>query len=293
MSYTQRLIIKTDTNAFDPTVYSNADGPRVLRGLADLIDRGAQGACGINVKMACKPVYALATVTTTNGSETNSDSLTIGNHALTFVSGTPSGDQAKIAAGTAGTSTSGASPALTATNLSFYVNVNGDGAQLITVDDRGTHTGAAVAARIQALIRALTPINALNAVAFSSATCAYSATYVITSGVSGSNSSVVVTGAGAATLKLGVFNGGVEAVGTATTLNNAVAKIDSSSTWTGICTAYACGNILTLTAAIPGTIGNGLALAVSTTGAVMSITHAWGAATAGTEGSAATFSIGL
>ena len=61
--------------------------------------------------------------------------------------------------------------------------------------------------------------------------------------------------------------------------------------WAGICTASNLAGVLTLTAAIPGTIGNGLALAISST--ALSITHAWGTSVAGTEGTAATFSVGL
>lgn len=65
----------------------------------------------------------------------------------------------------------------------------------------------------------------------------------------------------------------------------------SPNSWNGMCTAGNIAGVLTLTASIPGTIGNGLALSISST--ALTITHAWGTATAGTEGTAGTFKSGL
>ncbi len=118
---------------------------------------------------------------------------------------------------TAGTSVSGGTPALTATALNFSVNIDGDGAQAIVVDDAGTHTGAAVASAIQVAIRALTANSEFNQDSIDAVTCVYTTVYTITSGAiagNGQASSVVVTGAGALTLKLGVANGGTETAGT-------------------------------------------------------------------------------
>ena len=300
-----RYIVTAAANEVSPTGFGKGDAPTMLRKLSSFFGAIAQGAYASSLSMAYKPIAALATVTTTHtGDETNADTLTVAGITITMETSGAAGasNQVNIASGTAGTSTSGASPALTATALQFFVNINGDGPQNIYIDDAGTHTGAQIAAKIQTAIRALTPFNALNAVAYSSATCTYGSTYVITAGAKGL-SSVVITGSGAATLKLGVFNGGTEAVGTFST-NNAIAALINGQTLTsgfttkstsfaGICTAFACGDILTLTAAIPGTIGNGLALAVSSTGTKMVITHAWGTATAGTEGTAATFKMGI
>lgn len=64
----------------------------------------------------------------------------------------------------------------------------------------------------------------------------------------------------------------------------------SPNSWAGICTASNVAGVITLTASIPGTIGNGLALAKSST--ALTITHAWGSSVAGTEGTAAVFSMG-
>ena len=60
--------------------------------------------------------------------------------------------------------------------------------------------------------------------------------------------------------------------------------------WAGICTAKNVAGVLTLTAAIPGTIGNGLALSISST--ALTITNAFGSLTAGTEGTSYTFPVG-
>ncbi len=120
------------------------------------------------------------------------------------------------AASTSGTSVSGSSPALTATGLSFSVNIDGDGAQSITVDDGGTHTGAHIAAVMQTAIRALVANSAFNAASIAAVTVVYTTVYTVTSGSiaqTGGPSSVVITGAGASTLKLGVANGGTEAAG--------------------------------------------------------------------------------
>ncbi len=301
-----RYIVTAAANEVSPTGFGKGDAPTMLRKLSSLFGALSQGAYASKLDLAYKPIAALATVTTTHtGDETANDTLTVGNLIITFKSSAAAGasKQVNIASGSAGTSTSGASPALTATALTFFVNINGDGPQPIYLDDAGTHTGNAVAAAIQVAIRALTPFNALNAVAYSSATCTYGSTYVITSGAKGSNSTVAVTGAGAATLKLGAFNGGVEAAGTYTTNNGIVSLINgqvnasgfttSSAAWAGMCTAYACGDVLTLTAYVPGTMGNGLDLEVSSTGTKMVLTHVWGAATAGTEGTQKVFSQGI
>lgn len=297
MSSVNRWIIKDDSNGVDPTGMSNLmDSATMLRKCETHLGRGAQGAMACNLALALNPVAAQATVHTTNGSETAADTLTVAGVAITMEGSGATGNQANIAAGTAGTSVGGTSAATTtaSANLTFAVNINGDGPQQIVVNDGGTHTGAAVAAAIQAAIRALTAINPLNAVAYSAATCSYGSTkYTVTSGVAGFGSSVVITGYQAATLKLGIQNGGTETAGTATTLDNIAAVINSASgSFAGICSAFVCGANMTLTAAIPGTIGNGLALSVSSTGTVMTISHAWGTLVAGTEGTSAVFGMG-
>ena len=64
-----------------------------------------------------------------------------------------------------------------------------------------------------------------------------------------------------------------------------------SASWNGICTASVSGAVVTLTAYIPGTMGNGLALTKNE--ADVALTHLWGSSTAGTEGTQKTYSLGL
>lgn len=117
------------------------------------------------------------------------------------------------AAATAGTSVSDAAPATTTSGGVMSVDVDGDGAQNITVD--ANVTGAAIAADVQAKIRALTANTPANQASIDAVTCAFTTVYTITSGATGIASSVVIaTGAVATELKLGVTDGGTETVGT-------------------------------------------------------------------------------
>lgn len=111
-----------------------------------------------------------------------------------------------------GTSVSADSPATSTAAGTLTLNINGDGAQIITL---GTNsTGAAVAADIQAKVRALTAFTPANQGAYDNFVASFSGTYTLKSGIGGSGSSVVVTGASdAITLKLGVAHSGVETAG--------------------------------------------------------------------------------
>jgi hypothetical protein len=99
------------------------------------------------------------------------------------------------------------------------VNVNGDGAQTVTLGTLAS--GAAIAAAIQAAVRAMTPVTPANQPAFTTFRCDYGVTntgrYTLRSGTGGPTASVVVTPgtthSAAAVLKLGLANGGAEAVG--------------------------------------------------------------------------------
>lgn len=65
----------------------------------------------------------------------------------------------------------------------------------------------------------------------------------------------------------------------------------SPNSWSGICTSANVAGVITLTSYVPGTIGNGLALAES--GSSVTLSNAFGSLTAGTEGTARTYSLGL
>jgi type VI secretion system secreted protein VgrG len=116
--------------------------------------------------------------------------------------------------GTFGTSIS-AFPLTILSGGTISINLNGDGVRTITLG--ADATGAAVAADIQAKIRALTANVGGNQPAYNTFTTTYSndtGLYTLTSGTTGSSSSVVVTGASdAAKLLLGLTYGGIELIG--------------------------------------------------------------------------------
>ena len=131
--------------------------------------------------------------------------------------------------GVYGTSTSDASPSTSILAGNIKVNLDGDGDQAVALD---VHvTGAAIAADIQAKVRALTAVTAENQAAYAGFTAVYGTAYVLSSGTTGASSSVVVTdGAStdrAAELKIGVANGGTEVAGNADAV--AVVKLASIS----------------------------------------------------------------
>lgn len=176
MSVINRLIITTDTNGVDPTGFSNADAPTMLRKCEGLLGRAAQGGCAANLKLAFAPIAAQGKLTCTS-TGTNGDTLSIGNVTITIVTSGATGNQVNVAA-----------------------------------------DGTALALALKTLI-------------------------------------------------------------------------NSSTSFTGICTASVNAGALTLTAAIPGTVGNGLQLSESSTS--ISLTNAFGSLTAGTEGTAQVFTLGL
>jgi uncharacterized phage protein gp47/JayE len=118
-----------------------------------------------------------------------------------------------------GRSVSGPAPATSLTagaNDQVSLNLDGDGVRTFTL---GTQlTGTAIAAAIQAAVRALAAIGPSHQDAYTTFRCDYSLTtpgvYTLRSGTAGPTSSVVVSAtAGSTALKLGLAAGGLEAVG--------------------------------------------------------------------------------
>jgi phage tail sheath gpL-like len=107
----------------------------------------------------------------------------------------------------------------------------------------------------------------------------------VTSGAAGASNQVNIgsagTGADVAARVAALINGSTSTSGFTT----------KSTSWVGICSAAVSGAVLTLTASIPGTIGNGLSL--SKTDVDVALTHLWGASVAGSEGTAYTYKSGL
>ncbi len=107
----------------------------------------------------------------------------------------------------------------------------------------------------------------------------------------------VTSGATAASkqINLGTAGDGTDVAVSVAALINGTANTrgftGTSAAWNGICTATVSGAVVTLTAYLPGTIGNGLALSKSC--ANLTLTNLWGASVAGSEGTAATYKVGL
>lgn len=128
-------------------------------------------------------------------------------------------------------------------------------------------------------------------------TCSGNGTNGDTLTVAGVAITIVTSGAAASSnqVNLGSAGNGTDLATRIAALINGTALTagfsGTSTSWSGICTASVAGAVITLTAAIPGTIGNGLALAKSST--AITLTNAWGTSVAGTEGTAATFHSGI
>ncbi len=140
----------------------------------------------------------------------------------------------------AGTSTSGAGAATTLDDpakRSLVIELNGDGPRTITLPT-GLTTGAAIATAITNLVKALPPLSAANAAAYTGFAASFqNNAYTLTSGAPGRKSSVRVTNAPAAIncaglLKLGLANGGTEVTGAAT-LRPALGAFPLSGAGTG------------------------------------------------------------
>ena len=146
-------------------------------------------------------------------------------------------------AGTLGSSTGATGPTgSTATALSL--SINGEAAQAITLPSGAV--GATMAAAIQAAVQALSAVNPVLQAAYDEFTCVFSGDkFILTSGMVGDNSAVVVSAGTLATaLNLGTGAGGTEHAGTGPTLldlttepglytatQQALAKLELVDTW--------------------------------------------------------------
>ena len=107
----------------------------------------------------------------------------------------------------------------------------------------------------------------------------------------------VTSGATAAAkqINLGTAGDGTDVATSVAAMVNGIANTrgytGTPTAFEGICTATVSGAVVTLTAYLPGTMGNGLALAKSC--ANLTLTNAWGASVVGTEGTKATYKVGL
>jgi len=147
---------------------------------------------------------------------------------------TPIGIAAKLVSSAATVTTSAAG------NNSFNINLNGDGAKVVTVANGST--GAALAALIQTSVRALSATDPFKAAAYSGFTAAYSTTtqlFTFTSGATGvpntagSTGTAVVTANGGDTLAAGMFmTAGVSTTGTDFLISDPTGKSNFSTALT-------------------------------------------------------------
>src|ERR1051326_689882 len=151
--------------------------------------------------------YVAITVDVTNNATANagtsrSGQLSIGNGAVALKLGIANGGtEAAGGVGTNGTSRSGPTPSTNppADQRKFLINLDGDGAQEITIPATAA-TGDDIAAEIQKAVRALTANTPANQPAFDGFTSSYDVSvaagnpsYKLFSGTTGAGSSVVVT----------------------------------------------------------------------------------------------------
>lgn len=182
--------------------------PLLLETIADL-SMDPDGSNYVETAVTANSKYITVTadsanLATSGAGTSRGGKLPVGNGADLLKLGVSNGGTEAVgAAGTSGTSTSAASPSTNppADKRSFLINIDADGAREITLPGDAA-TGASIAAAIQAAVRLLVANNALKQAAYSGFTCTFGATYVLTSGSSGTGSSVVVTNSAATPIRL-------------------------------------------------------------------------------------------
>ncbi|MDY7088333.1 MAG: phage tail sheath subtilisin-like domain-containing protein [Actinomycetota bacterium] len=173
------------------------------------------GAFRLSVSRAGAPVESYDELSVDPSSPTFAETVVNTRSSLIRVAIDADADDAE-----AGTSKSGANPAtsLPAGQRSLTIDVNGDGPRTVELGD-SVGTAEEIATAIQAAVRTLNPLRSTTPATTFSAFTAVSADgqYVLTSGAPDLRSSVRVgnsaDGNAAGALRLGVTNGGVEAVG--------------------------------------------------------------------------------
>lgn len=160
-----------------------------------------QDVIAANSKYITAEVNATNSATAATGTS-RSAPLAVGNGAAVLELGLVNGGtEVAGGVGTSGTSRSGVSPSTNpaADERKFRIDVNGDGAQEITIPATAA-TGADIAAAIQTAVRALTANTPGNQGALNAFTCVFQTaadpgnpSYLLTSGTTGATSTVVVT----------------------------------------------------------------------------------------------------
>ena len=151
----------------------------------------------------------------------------------------PVGIGARLISGAASLTTSAAG------NLAFNINLNGDGAQTVTV--AAGLTGAPLAAAIQTAVRAMAPVDPFRASAYTGFTASYDTTttkFSFTSGMTGSSTTAgstataVVTTSGADTLAANLEMTAADAPVSTTGTDFNIANPTSTSNFSSSLTVY-------------------------------------------------------
>lgn len=144
----------------------------------------------------------------------------------------------------------------------FLISVDGDEPEEVTIALAGLTSGAAIATELETKIRALGGNKAAVTVAFAEGN------YTVTSGTSGTGSSVVITNAPAGSiaeeLRLGVTNGGTETAGTGDAANIAAATAaEVAAAITAKATGWSATDILGVVVIASSTSGKDSSLVVN------------------------------
>src|ERR1700730_12254024 len=166
--------------------------------------------------IATNSKYISATANSTNTATaaqgiSRSGQLSVGNGTVALKLGVANGGtETPGAVGVSGISRSGVTPSTNppADQRKFRINLNGDGAQEVTIPAAAA-TGADIATAIQTAVRSLTANSPANQAAYGSFTCTFETaaaatnpSYLLTSGTTGVGSTVVVTNSAATAISL-------------------------------------------------------------------------------------------
>jgi len=202
-------------NEFAIQVFQNRDDqtpplPPVLLETIDNLSMDRNASNYVENVVNANSRYTTAVVNTANFASavagiSRGGKLAPGNAAVALKLGAANGGtETPGTATTAGTSVSGAGASTNppADQRAFNINLNSDGAQLVTIPPEAA-TGAAIAAAIQSAVQGMAALTPANQPAYTGFTCTFAAgVYTLTSGTKGTTSTVVVTNNSSATTSL-------------------------------------------------------------------------------------------
>jgi uncharacterized protein len=203
-------------NEFAIQVFQNRDDqvpplPPLLLEIFDNLSMDQNAANYVKNVIAASSRYIAVDVNTTNfasapaGFSRGGKLPFVGNATIALKLGVgQGGTETAGTVATAGASVSAAAPSTNppADQRTFNINLNGDGARLVTIPPEAA-TGIDIAAAIQSAVRAMVAITAANQPAYNGFTSDFTANlYTLKSGTLGTSSTVVVTNSASPTVSL-------------------------------------------------------------------------------------------